>query len=170
MIYGLAVNNRMRARRIIGHHPPNCRAAAGRHIGCKLQSVWFEKCIEFIEHYARFDPDPTFFGIEVENAIHVFRHIHHNTASHHTAGKPGATATGNERRIVFIGQVDDLQNILFVFGQNNANRFNLIHARICAVKNARHLIKPHFALNFLHQHSSEVHRQSSSLDNLTINL
>ena len=170
MIYGLAVNNRMRARRIIGHHAPDCRAAAGRHIGRKLQSVWFEKCIEFIEYHARLNPDPTFFGIKVENAIHVFRHIHHNTASHHTAGKPGATASGNDRGLVFIGEVDDMQNILFVFGQNNANGFNLIHARISAVKNARHLIKTDFALNFLHQYSREAHRQSSSLDNLTINL
>ena len=160
----------MRTRRIIGHHAPDCRAAAGCHIGRELQSVRFEKCIEFIEHHARLGHDPAFLCVEVENVIHIFRHIHHNTAAHHTAGKPGATASGNDRGLMFIGEVDDMQNILFVFGQNNANGFNLIHARISAVKNARHLIKTHFALNFLHQHSCEVHRQSSSLDNLTISL
>ena len=160
----------MRARRIIGHHAPDCRAAAGRHIGRKLQSVWFEKCIEFIEHHARLDPDPTFIGIEVENAIHIFRHIHHNPIAHHTASKPGATTSRNEWCLVFIGEIYDMQNILLVFGQNNANRLNLIHACIGAIKNARHLIKPHFTLNFLHQHSCKIHRQSSSLDNLTISL
>src|SRR5215831_13662495 len=81
MIDGLAVNERVRPRRIVGNH-----AADGGSIRCgnvrrEVQAMWLGRLVEVVEHAARLHARPAFRGVDLQDAIEMLRAIEDDTRS-----------------------------------------------------------------------------------------
>ena len=52
---------------------------------------------QVVEDYSRLDPGQTPFGVDLQNPVHVLRHVHHDRLVAALTGEAGACAPGQQR-------------------------------------------------------------------------
>ena len=166
----LAVQHRPGAARVVGHHAADRGPAGGRDVGGEAESMRLEGGVQFIEHDAGLDNRPPGLDVEFKDAVHVLRRIDLEADANRLASLRGAAAAHRERTPVGVADLDGPDDVLACSGHEDAERLNVIHARVCGVERARHGIESNFArggrLEFAAQRS-DVHGSSGSLRNGT---
>ena len=88
----LAVDNRVRARRVIAGHAADGGAIAGGGVGAEEKSQRAQVGVEVILDDARLNTRPALVGVDLQDLVQVFRKIHHHGMPHRLPGQAGAAA------------------------------------------------------------------------------
>ena len=96
----LAVEDRSRAARVVGHHAADGGAAGRRHVRGEAQVVLAERRVQLVEHDARLDARPLLVGIDLEDPVQVLRGVEHDARSDRLAGLRRAAASRRDRHAV----------------------------------------------------------------------
>ena len=62
--------------------------------------------VQFVEHNAGLNANPFFFLVEFQHLAKIFRHIHHDSVSHHLTGNRCSRSARNDAKTVFAGKAD----------------------------------------------------------------
>ena len=137
----------MDAARIVAHHTAQSTMIVRGRIGAECQTVFLRGAPEIVQHDAGLHARQFCFGIDVENAIVIFRHIHHDRDVATLTGQR-STATARENwRAMLTADGDDFNDVVFALRQNHANRRLAIIGRVRGVQSARAVIEAHFAFD-----------------------
>ena len=116
MVDRLAIDNGVRAGRVIAGHAADGGAIAGGGVRAEEKSQRAQVGIEFILDDARLDARPTLVGVHLQDLIHVLREIHHHGMPHRLPGQAGAAAAWQHRDLVATGDVHRGDDIALVVG------------------------------------------------------
>ncbi|MNZ33097.1 hypothetical protein D3C78_504350 [compost metagenome] len=88
------------------NHAANGSAVAGRELRREEIAVRFQELVELIFYHARFNTHPALFGIDLNNTVHITRHINDDALIQSlTIGAGSAAARGkDQRRETFLGR------------------------------------------------------------------
>ena len=92
MIGGFAVDQRALTGGIRVDHPAEGRAVTGGKFRGKKVAVRLEVLVKLIFDNARFDPHPPLFWVDLNDAVHIARHINNNALVQRLTVGPGAAA------------------------------------------------------------------------------
>ncbi len=99
VIGGFAVDQRALAGGIRVDHPANGGAVTGGEFRCEEIAVRFEVLVKLIFDHARFDPHPSLFRIDLDDAVHIARHINNDALVQRlTVGSGAAAARRKDQR------------------------------------------------------------------------
>jgi hypothetical protein len=101
--------------------------------------------VQLVQHDARLDPRPPFGGVQLEEPIEVFRRIDLKARADGLAGLRRAAASRGDRDAVPPRDLDNANDVLTRSGNDDAERLDLIDARVGGVERARDPIEPDFA-------------------------
>ena len=89
--------------------------------------------VEFVQDDAGLSSRPAFFGVEFDDVAHVAGEVDDDGVGDGLAGEAGAAAAGEDVDVVAAGGFDDGDDVVGVFGQHNADGFDLVDAGVGAV-------------------------------------
>ena len=76
----------------------------------------FQRIVEHIAHDPRLHPRPSFFHIDLQNFVEIFRHIDHDATADTLSRQRSAGSAGNKACFVGIGESDQVAQIVLGFG------------------------------------------------------
>ena len=97
------------------------------------------------EHDARLNTGPR--GVDHQDAAKVSREIDHQPAAERLAGQPGAGPAGMNREMVFGGVPHGGDDVLDVARPHDAQRPQLVDARVAGVELREQVVAANFALH-----------------------
>ena len=95
-------------------------------------------------------------GIDVEDGVEVFAAIEDDAGADGLAGKAGAAAARRDRHVHFGRDLHGRDDVFGGFGQDDAERFDLVDAGVGAVEAARADVEADFAGEVLAQVAGEA--------------
>src|SRR5437764_827186 len=101
---------------IVANHPTEGTVIMCGRIGSKGEMVLFSSMAQVIENGPRLHPRYLFLWVDLEHAIHVFRHIDDNSDVARLSGETGTTTAQNERRTIATTGRYRCDHIVYVFG------------------------------------------------------
>ena len=158
----LAVDDRARAARVVGHHPADRGAAGGGEIRCESQSERSQVGVEIVEHDAGLDARPAFVGVDLEDAIQVLRRVEHQAGADRLAGLRRAAAARRDRRAVLRRQFHHARHVLGRAWHDHADRLDLVDAGVGRVQRARDAIESDLAVNGVVEGALQRHGHEGS--------
>src|SRR5262249_44929865 len=129
----VAVADRAGAAAIVCGHASDCGAVAGRDIDREPQFVLAQLRVEPLHDGARLYPDTPRLGVEFDDPLHIFAALDDERAADRLAALR-STAPARQHRDAFLAR--DRQrggDVVLVFGDNDANRLDLIDRGVGAV-------------------------------------
>src|SRR5204863_9027712 len=102
---------------------------------------------QLVEGDAGFDPRPPLRRVHLENAVQVLRRVELKAGADRLPSLRRATASCSDRYAVLARDVDRTRDIVRRARNDNAERLDLINARVGRVERARHGVEPDLAGN-----------------------
>ncbi len=135
----------MQSAGVVAQHAANYTAVGGGSFGTELQFVLRQCLVEFGQHHAGFNNYIFLIHVQLQNFIHVFRHIHHNSGPHYLTCQRSSSAARNNRRSVFVGKCNNFLNVFLVFRTGNGQRQFFVLRGIGGIKHALHVVGKNIA-------------------------
>ncbi len=92
MVRGFAIDTRTLPAGIGVNHSPQGGTVAGGELGRKEVAIRFETGVQLILDHPRLDPYPSLLRIDLQNALHMTRHVHHYPSVQRLTIGAGSTA------------------------------------------------------------------------------
>ncbi len=147
----LAGQQRMRAARVVADHSAERAPAVRRGIGPESQLKGFRTAPQRVEDDAGLNAREPLGRVDLEDLIHVFREIQHDGHVAALAGQARPSAPWQHRCTVLPACGDGRNDIVGVFGNDQADRYLSIIRPVCRVECAAAAVEPHFAADRLFQ-------------------
>ena len=94
LVDGLAVDDRVRATRVIAHRATDVGSRRRAWIGGEVLAGVRDLAVQFVDSDARLSVDPSFFTIDLDDIVHVLREIHHYPSVNGLPRQSSSTASG----------------------------------------------------------------------------
>ena len=107
--------------------------------------------IEFILDNSWLHPRPGLVGVHFQYLVHVLRKIHHHRMTHRLSSQAGTAAARQHRDLIPTRDVHRGNDILQVFGNDHADRLDLVHTGVGAIHGPGIGVEAHFPLDDLTQ-------------------
>ena len=136
----------MRAGGIVGDHAADGGAVGRRYVRGEVQSVRPYGGVEVVENAARLDADPALARIDLEDAAEVFREVEDDAGADGLSGLRGAAAARRDRHAELRTRLDRRRDVRLRLRHDDAERHDLINARVGGVQRPADAIEADFAL------------------------
>ena len=120
----------MRAAGVVAEHPAHAATAGRGCLRAEKESVRLKRRVQHIPDDARLRADPTFSGIDLQDAVEVPGDVHDDAVADHLARNGSPPGPRNEVRPLPRGQGDQILDILHRLGIGDALRDLPVGARI----------------------------------------
>src|SRR5262249_44022519 len=124
----LAIDDGVRAGRVIADHAAEVGAARRGNVGPELQAVRGQGPVELIEHHTRLDTRRPPGRIDAEHLIDILAAIEHDTRTDGLSGETGAAAAGRYRNVHLGANLHRGVNVVHGLRDHDAERLDLIDA------------------------------------------
>ncbi len=141
----LAVLDRARARRVVRDHAADRGAVRRAHVGRELQAVRGHGVVQRVSDHARLHRRGAGPFVHLENPGQVLAHVDHDGASHRLARQARAAAPGKNRSVVPCAHAHAGHHVVAVERDNDAERRDLVRARVGRVQRPRPIVEAHLA-------------------------
>ena len=148
MVDHLAVDDRVRPRRIIPDHAAERGPAARGSVGTELKSLRLQIVVELVLNDPRLDPHPALLDIEFQHLVHVLGEIDVHGVADGLSGKTRGAASGQDGRLVADRDTDRGRDIIGVPGNHYADRLDLPNAGVGAIEDLRVCVETNLSLHF----------------------
>ncbi len=145
VVGGHAVQDGMRAGRIVSDHPADRGTVGAGRVGTKHEVVALQFGIELLQHDAGLNTGRSCGGVDLENLIQVLRCIDHQRPANGLSGQAAPAASRKDGQVVLRGKLDRGPHVINGARQDDTQRFYLIVAGVGAVEHAAVLIEASFA-------------------------
>jgi hypothetical protein len=132
----LPVEDRSRTGRVVRHHAADGGAARGRDVRREAQVVGTQRRVQLVQYDARLDADPALSRVHLEDAVEVLRRVDNEAAADRLPGLRRATAPHRQRTAVFRADGHRLDHIVPGFGDDHAERLDLVDAGVGGIERA----------------------------------
>ena len=153
---GLAVDERVRAGRVVADGPADDAPVPCRGVGRELQAVRGERRVEVVEDDARLDPRAAVVGVDVDDAVHVTAEIEDDRLVDRLPGEARAAAAREDGDPVVRTVGDDGRDIVGRLREDDADGRDLVRARVGRVQLARVGVEPDVASDTAVERVDEV--------------
>ena len=151
VVDGLAVDDGARAGRVVADHAAEVGPARGGHFRPEQEVVRRQGAVEGVEDDAGLNAGRAADGVDVEDGVEVLAAIEDDAGADRLAGQAGAAAARRDRHVHFGGDLHGRDDVFGGFGDDDAERLDLIDAGVGAVEAARGDVEADFAGEVLAQ-------------------
>ncbi len=141
----LAVQDRAGAARVVRHHAADGRAARGRDVGREAQAMRAQLRVQGVEHDTGLDARPAFGDVYFEDAIEVLRRVELQSGADRLSRLRRPAAARSDRHAMPPGDCDRADDIISCARHDDAERCDLIDARVGRVERAGDGVESDFA-------------------------
>jgi len=106
-----------------------------------------DEVIEMIEDGTGFDGAFLVFDIEREKSVAIHGEVEDDCVVDGLAGETGTGAPGEEGEVVIAGVFDHAEDVLGIFREDDAERFDLVDARVGGVEHTVVFTEAYFAFD-----------------------
>ena len=143
----VAVGDGVGAGGIVGEHAAHRGAVGTCRIGAHHEAVLGGGPVHVVERYAGLHPGRLRLGVDLEDAIQMVAKVDDQRLVDALPGQRRAAAAGQHGNAVFMRHLQGRLHILFPPGDEDADRFHGVHARVRGVERPHHFIGVEFARN-----------------------
>jgi hypothetical protein len=122
VVDGVPTHQRVDSARVVPNHAAERAVVVRRRIGCEREVMSLGGVPQVIEDDARLHHRPLGINVQLDDVVHVLRHVDHDGHVAALAGQAGPAATRHDRRTERSTGRDRLRDVLGVAGDHDANR------------------------------------------------
>ena len=130
VVHHVAVGNAATAAGVVARHAAQRCLRAGGHIHRVPQAVFFQRCVQVVQHDAGFDNGCALVNIKIQNIAQVFAVVDDQARTHSLPALAGAATARDDRHVQVAANVQGGFNVFSRARYKHANGHDLIDRRI----------------------------------------
>ena len=132
-MHHVTVGNAAAAARVVARHAAQGGLRAGGHIHRVPQAVFFQRCVQVVQHDAGFDDSCALVNIQIQHIAQVLAVVNDQPSTNGLAALAGAAAARNDRHVQVTANVQGGLDVFSRARHKHANRHDLVNRRIGGV-------------------------------------
>ena len=155
VVHHVAVGNRATAARVVACHATQGGLRTGGHIDRKPQAVFFQRCIQMVEHHAWFYFSGALLCVDVQHIAHIFAVVNHQTCAGGLTTLAGAAAAWHDGHAQVSANGHSDGHFVCVARHKHAHRYHLVNRCVGGIASAISGAEQYLALCFCAQSGGE---------------
>ena len=144
VVHGLAPHYRVRSAGVVAKRAAHISAVRRGRVRREQQTTVTQLVVEHIQYNSGLRANPALLLVDLDDVVHVLGEVHDYGMSDGLTAEAGAASPWQDGHAIFVGRLDDCDNVLRRAWNDYANRLDLVDACVRGIQDAAHLVEPYF--------------------------